>query len=156
MRLSLVLITVLCTIILGMLGTSLIGLDVHLPVFAMQWFLAWGVLMLFFVIEDHLLDPKPWGDGWTRARTGSLLLSIGLIALGLQIGLVQRAIEFMILTVSAAKICALIYWALSTVGLLLLWFDSGNEYSRRERTLLSGFGAFIATHVVYSVVSSLW
>ena len=73
MRLSTVFLTVSCTAFLGMLTTVILGLDVQKPVFAMQWFLASGVLMLFFVVEDHLLGPKPWGDGWTRARTGSLL-----------------------------------------------------------------------------------
>lgn len=153
MRLSTVLLTIGCTAFLGIFATVLIGLDVQTPIFAMQWFLASGVLMLFFVVEDHLLGPKPWGDGWTRARMGSLLLSVGLISLGLRIGLVQVSptTENTTLTFSAVWICALIYWALSSVGLLLLWLDSAPEYSRRERSVLYGIGGFVAIHVVYSI-----
>ena len=153
-RLSTVFLTVGCTAFLGMLTTVLIGLDVRKPVFAMQLFLASGVLMLFFVVEDHLLGPKPWGDGWTRARTGSLLLSVGLISLGLRIGLVQvsSTSENAMFTFSALWICALIYWVLSSIGVLLIWFDSGHEYSRLERSVLYGVGGFVAIHVVYSMV----
>ena len=153
MRLSTVLLTVSCTALLGLFATVLLGLEVQQPVFAMQWFLASGVLMLFFVVEDHLLGPKPWGDGWTRARMGSLLLSVGLISFGLRIGLVQMSptTEGTTLTISALWICALIYWALSSVGLLLLWLDSGHEYSRRERGVFYGIGGFVAIHVVYSM-----
>ena len=154
MRLSTVFLTVGCTAFLGMLTTVLIGLDVQKPVFAMQWFLASGVLLLFFVVEDHLLGPKPWGDGWTRARTGSLLLSVGLISLGLRIGLVQMSstTEDEPFSFSALWLCALIYWVLSSFGLLLIWLDSGHEYSRQERRVLYGIGGFVAIHVVYSMV----
>ena len=154
MRLSTVFLTVCCTAFLGMLTTVLIGLDVQRPVFAMQWFLASGVLMLFFVVEDHLLGPKPWDDGWTRARTGSLLLSVGLISLGLRIGLVQTSsiTEDETFSFSALWLCAVIYWVLSSLGLLLVWLDSGHEYSRQERRVLYGIGGFVAIHVVYSMV----
>lgn len=153
MRLSIVLLAVSCTALLGLFATILLGLDVQQPVYIMQWFLASGVLMLFFVVEDHLLAPKPWGDGWTRARVGSLLLSVGLISLGLRIGLVQvnPTTESSALTISALWVCTLMYWALSSVGLLLLWLDSGHEYSRRERGILYGIGGFVAIHVVYSM-----
>ncbi len=153
MRLSTVLLTVSCTSLLGLFATVLLGLDVQQPVYAMQWFLASGVLMLFFVVADHLLGPKPWGDRWTRARTGSLLLSVGLISFGLRIGLVQVSptAASTTLTISAVWFSAQIFWALSSAGLLLLWLDSGHEYSRRERRVLYGIGGFVAIPVVYSM-----
>ena len=60
--------------------------------------------------------------------------------------------ESAVFTFSALWVCALIYWVLSSIGVLLIWFDSGHEYSRLERSVLYGVGGFVAIHVVYSMV----
>ena len=152
MTLSGLFVVTLTTVAVGLAANELLGLGASGPVFAVQLFLHWGLLVIVSMREGFLSSP-PWETSWSRVKVGTLLVAISSMALGLRIGFAQMHLlgdGVSSLPYSLSWICAAAE-LVSIPGLFLVRAVRRTELGSGIQTVY-GFGLFLDLHIVYSLV----